>query len=483
MIRLSPAEPQASPASTNDLTVDLATTTRRLEPPADVPITDPNAGTTDAGGDDDRERDQDRTGIQGPGTVPTPQQNEESSGAKAGQIPGYEILARLGQGGMGVVYKARQIGLNRLVALKMIIGGSRARVDHLARFRTEAEAVARLRHPNILQIYDIGEFDDIPFVALELLEGGDLDDRLAGTPQPGRPAAELMVTLARAVHAAHQAGILHRDLKPTNILFTDDGVPRITDFGLAKRLDSDSNQTESGQIMGTPSYMAPEQARGHAKAVGPAADVYGLGAILYEMLTGRPPFKGETPMETVRQVVDDEPVPPHRLVPKVARDLETIALKCLSKEPHKRYPSAAALADDLVRHLEGRPIQARPTSAWERSIKWTRRRPVAASFLALGVAVAVGLVSAGLLYNDYQRGLDRQRSQRLDDRTHSRHRRVASGPAGRWTEADLTTAKATLSTLREKVGAEPRLQGPPRPVEQAAAAGRATAGRAEVAGP
>ena len=193
---------------------------------------------------------------------------------------------------MGIVYKARQLGLNRLVAIKMIIGGSQVRTAHLARFRVEAEAVARLRHPNILQIYDIGEVDGLPFVSLELLEGGDLDDRLAGTPQPGRSGAELMATLARAVDAAHKAGIIHRDLKPTNILFTEDGIPKITDFGLAKRLESDSRQTETGQIMGTPSYMAPEQASGNTKDVGPAADVYALGAILYEMLTGRPPFMG-----------------------------------------------------------------------------------------------------------------------------------------------------------------------------------------------
>jgi eukaryotic-like serine/threonine-protein kinase len=194
---------------------------------------------------------------------------------------------------MGVVYKARQQGLNRLVALKMIIGGSQARVDHLARFRIEAEAVARLRHPNILQIYEIGEVEGLPFVALELLEGGDLDDRLAGTPQPGVQAAELAATPARAVHAAHQSRIVHRDLKPANVLFTAEGVPKITDFGLAKRMESDSHQTESGQIMGSPSYMAPEQASGHTKDVGPAADVYALGAILYEMLTGRPPFKAD----------------------------------------------------------------------------------------------------------------------------------------------------------------------------------------------
>ena len=277
-------------------------------------------------------------------------------------IPGYDILQRLGEGGMGVVYKARHRGLKRLVALKMIRGGSQARADHLARFRVEAEAVARLRHPNIIQIYDIGEAAGLPFVALELLDGGGLDDRLAGTPQPGNQAAELMVTLARAVHVAHQAGIVHRDLKPTNVLYTSDGVPKITDFGLAKRIDSDDGQTESGQIMGSPSYMAPEQARGHSRNVGPAADVYALGAILYEMLTGRPPFKGETPMETVRQVLDDDPVTPSRLVPRVPRDLETICLKCLHKDPARRYESAQALADDLERHLRGEPILARRTA-------------------------------------------------------------------------------------------------------------------------
>ncbi len=248
-------------------------------------------------------------------------------------IPSYDILQRLGEGGMGVVYKARHLGLNRLVALKMIRGGSQARTDYFTRFRVEAESVAHLRHPNIIQIYDISEAGGLPFVALELLDGGGLDGRLAGNPQPGRDAAELMITLARAVHVAHQSGIIHRDLKPTNVLYTTDGVPKITDFGLAKRLDSDGELTDSGQIMGSPSYMAPEQARGHSRKVGPAADVYALGAMLYEMLTGRPPFKGETPIETVRQVIDDDPVAPSQLVPRVPRDLETICLKCLHKEP------------------------------------------------------------------------------------------------------------------------------------------------------
>ena len=211
---------------------------------------------------------------------------------------------------MGVVYKANHQGLKRLVALKMIRSGGQARADLVARFRTEAEAVARIRHPNILQIYDIGEANGLPFVALELLEGGSLGDRLAGAPQPARQAAELVMMLARAVHVAHEAGIVHRDLKPSNVLYAFDGIPKITDFGLAKRIDSDDGHTESGQVMGSPSYMAPEQAKGHSRNVGPAADVYALGAILYEMLTGRPPFKGETPIETIRQVIDDDPVAP-----------------------------------------------------------------------------------------------------------------------------------------------------------------------------
>ncbi len=317
-------------------------------------------------------------------------------------IPGYDILKRLGEGGMGVVYKARHHGLKRLVALKMIRGGSQARADLLSRFRVEAEAVAQLRHPNIIQIYDINEVAGSPFVALELLEGGSLDVRLAGTPQPGNQAAELLVTLSRAVHVAHQAGIVHRDLKPTNVLYTSDGVPKITDFGLAKRIDSDGGQTQSGQIIGSPSYMAPEQARGHSRNVEPTADVYALGAILYEMLTGRPPFKAETAMETVRQVLDDDPVTPSRLVPRVPRDVETICLKCLNKEPGKRYASAEHLADDLSRYLQGEPIEARPVSFITRTTKWAHRRPLAAASWVVALLLAFS-AAAGLF--TYQRSL------------------------------------------------------------------------------
>jgi serine/threonine protein kinase/Tfp pilus assembly protein PilF len=318
----------------------------------------------------------------------------ESGGPPADwpNIPGYQITQRLGEGGMGVVYEARQIGLKRRVALKMIRGGAAARPELVNRFRIEAEAVARLRHPNIMQIFDIGEVHGLPFVSFELLEGGRLADRLSGTPLPGHPAAELVATLALAIEAAHQAGIVHRDLKPTNVLFAADGTPKITDFGLAKRIDSDDGQTETGQILGSPSYMAPEQARGHVRGIGPAADVYALGAILYEMITGRPPFKGETRIETLRQVIADDPVAPSRLAPLVARDLETICLKCLNKESTKRYPSARALADDLGRYCNGESIKARPTPFWERGFKWARRHPLWAAASILFVAASYGLI-------------------------------------------------------------------------------------------
>jgi eukaryotic-like serine/threonine-protein kinase len=331
------------------------------------------------------------------------------------RIPRYEILGTLGRGGMAVVYKARHEGLNRLVALKMIIAGGHAGTSQMARFRIEAEAVAQLHHPNIVQIYDIGEVDGMPFVSLELLEGGDLRDRLAGTPQPGVPAAELVATLGRAVHAAHQARIVHRDLKPANVLLTADGVPKITDFGLAKRLELDDNQTQSGEIMGTPSYMAPEQALGHTKEVGPAADIYSLGAILYEMLTGRPPFKGISAMETVKQVIEEDPVLPSRVQFRVPRDLETICMKCLQKEPRKRYGTAQDLVDDLSRYLAGEPIKARRTPPIERAFKWASRHPSAATLWALGTAGFITLLSIGVWYWNYRRTLERSALRRLTE--------------------------------------------------------------------
>ncbi len=289
------------------------------------------------------------------------------------RIPGYEIDAVLGYGGMGVVYKARQIGLGRTVALKMILAGAHASPEHLSRFRSEAEAVARLHHVNIVQIYEIGEHEGRPFFSLEYVEGGSLDKRLAGSAQPPRDAAHMIETLARAVHAAHHQGIVHRDLKPANILLTADGVPKITDFGLAKRLESEG-QTTTGAVLGTPSYMSPEQAAGKSRELGPAADVYALGAIFYEMLTGRPPHRGATTLDTVMLVLSDEPAPPARLQPRVPRDLDTICLKCLHKDPGRRYATAAALADDLRRFLDDQPIQARRVGAVGRLVRWCRRK-------------------------------------------------------------------------------------------------------------
>jgi tetratricopeptide (TPR) repeat protein len=304
------------------------------------------------------------------------------------EVEGYEIFERIGQGGMGIVYRARQHGLERFVALKMIRGGTHAAPEHLARFRIEARALARLGHPNVVQIHDVGRSGGVPFVALELLEGGSLEGRVAGTPQTERNSAELLITLARAIGAAHKAGVVHRDLKSANVLFASDGTPKIVDFGLAKRLDEEDGQTQTGQVMGSPSFMAPEQARG--RDVGPLADVYSLGAILYEMVTGRPPFKGASPMETLFQVVNDEPVPPTRLRPGLSRDLETIALKSLAKEPRRRYESAEALADDLDRYLAGTPILARPIGLRERAWKWARRQPVLATIALIMFAGSSG---------------------------------------------------------------------------------------------
>jgi eukaryotic-like serine/threonine-protein kinase len=372
-------------------------------------------------------------------------------------IPGYDILQRIGEGGMGVVYKARHLGLKRLVALKMIRGGTQARAEQFSRFRLEAEAVARLRHPNILQIYDIGEAGGLPFVALELLEGGGLDDRLARTPQPGKQAAELMATLARAIHVAHLAGIVHRDLKPTNVLYTSDGVPKITDFGLAKRTDSDDGHTESGQIMGSPSYMAPEQARGDSRKVKAPADVYALGAILYEMLTGRPPFKAATPLETVRQVLDDDPVTPSRLVPRVPRDLETICLKCLHKDPARRYESAEILADDLERYVRGKPILARPTLFWERGAKWVRRHPVAAMLLALVTTAILGGFVGALEFQRRWNQAERDESDRIATAKIDVMGKIVRAK-DELAENKLAKAEATLATLIEKIKAEAKLK-------------------------
>jgi serine/threonine-protein kinase len=387
--------------------------------------------------------------------------------AELPQLEGYEILGLLGRGGMGVVYRAWHMPLKRVVALKLLRGPDGAAAHELARFRTEAEAIARLQHPNIVQIYEVGEQRGRPYLALEYVAGGSLADRLDGTPWPARPAAALAETLARAVQHAHERGIVHRDLKPGNVLLSlvpgplsleeDQGqgtrdkglIPKITDFGLAKIVAGGADTvTGSGQVMGTPSYMAPEQAAGRARAVGPAADVYALGAILYELLTGRPPFRGETPLDTVRQVTTDEPVPPRDLQPRVPIDLETICLKCLQKDPPRRYATALDLADDLRRFGAGEPIRARPVGVAERAWRWCRRRPAVAGLLGLLAAVVVGaLVGLTALW---------QRAERL--RQEAEIKRAEAEAANAEALDYFGVARDAINGYAERVKEDPQLR-------------------------
>ncbi|MCI0458636.1 MAG: protein kinase [Gemmataceae bacterium] len=368
----------------------------------------------------------------------------ESAGeAASGEPPvvaGYEILQKLGRGGMGVVYKARQVRLKRLVALKMILAGPYAGPEQLARFRAEAEVAAHLQHPHIVPIYEVGEWrageagPPLPYFAMEFLDGGSLAQCLDGTPLPARPAAQLVETLARAVYYAHQQGVVHRDLKPANVLLSrieDRGsrieeepatvdprssVPKISDFGLAKQLTREGEtpasgrQTQSGVLLGTPSYMAPEQAAGKTREIGPATDIYALGAMLYEILTGRPPFQAVTVWETLEQVRTQEPVPPRHTQPRLPRDLETICLKCLEKEPYRRYSSALELAEDLHRFLQGEPIRARPVSSAERMWKWVQRRPLVAALVGVS-GLAVLTQGAGVVAHNARLRAEAQRAE------------------------------------------------------------------------
>jgi formylglycine-generating enzyme required for sulfatase activity/tetratricopeptide (TPR) repeat protein len=333
-------------------------------------------------------------------TVVDPQRTEEAPGRvpAAPAVPGYEVLGELGRGGMGVVYRARHLALNRVVALKMVLAGAHTGAEGLARFRSEARAVARLQHPHIVQIHEVGESGGLPFFALEFCAGGSLDKTIQGSPRLPQEAARLVEALARAMHAAHERQVIHRDLKPANVLLVEDCTPKITDFGLAKLLD-ERQKTQTGALLGTPSYMAPEQTTGSNPEVGPATDVYALGAILYELLTGRPPFRAASDYETLLLVVQGEPVPPRRLYPKVARDLEAICLKCLEKKPAKRYASALALAEDLRRFQAGERIMARPAGRMEQVVKWAKRKPAAAGLcgVLLTAVLAAGAVWAWLV--------------------------------------------------------------------------------------
>jgi serine/threonine protein kinase/Tfp pilus assembly protein PilF len=319
---------------------------------------------------------------------------------RAPNIPGCEILGELGRGGMGVVYWVWQSSLNRTAALKMLLAGAHAGSDSLARFRTETQAIARLQHGNIVQVFEVGAQEGLPYLIQEYVDGGSLAGKLAEGPLFPRRAAQLLETLARAVHHAHQRGVIHRDLKPSNVLLTCDGIPKITDFGLAKIVaGGDQSHTQSGSIMGTPSYMAPEQASGKTVDVGPGTDIYALGAILYATLTAHPPFQGTTVLETLEQVQRVEPVPPRRLQEKVPKDLETICLKCLQKNLRQRYLTAEALADDLHRFLTLEPIHARPTPLWERGMKWAMRRPALAALLHVSVAAVLTVLAVSLWFN------------------------------------------------------------------------------------
>lgn len=359
-------------------------------------------------------------------------------------IEGYEILGMLGRGGMGVVYKACHTQLNRVVAIKTLLSGPHAGPDELQRFRSEAEVVARLQHPNIVQVHDFGEHDGQPFFALEYVGGGTLARRIGNTPQGAEFSAATLVTLSRAIQTANATGIIHRDLKPSNVLLTPDGTLKVGDFGLARRLESDGH-TATGAVLGTPGYMAPEQAAGRSSEVAGTTDVYGLGAILYHMLTGSPPFRGETQHDIVNQVIEAEPVAPRRLQPRVPQDLETICLKCLHKDPSRRYPTANELADDLERFLSGRPILARPVGAVERAAKWMRRRPALASLIAVSTLALLTITVGSAIYSAE---LKRYSVQLEDERNEAREARDAAHRSARVASEQ---AQLALSTLRSVV--------------------------------
>jgi serine/threonine protein kinase len=332
-------------------------------------------------------------------TLPLGPSKTKPTGAAFPDFGAYEVECELGRGGMGVVYKAKQKGLDRPVALKMILCGQLANEEQLGRFRDEARLAAKLHHPNIVSIYEAGELLGQPYFAMQYVGGPSLTSKLCGGALPADEAAQLLLTIACAVEHLHQHGIVHRDLKPSNILLDEAGVPYVTDFGLVKTLAGDSQRTRTGVIVGTPSYMAPEQAAGKGGHVGPLSDVYSLGAILYEMLTGRPPFRESTPLDTLVQVLEGEPRPPSELNREVPHDLELICLRCLEKDAARRYPSAAALAQDLERFLTGEAVEARDVGLGRRLLRWSRREPaLVAHLITLGGCTLIAQTAYHLTY-------------------------------------------------------------------------------------
>jgi tetratricopeptide (TPR) repeat protein len=398
------------------------------------------------------------------------------------QLPGYEILGLLGRAGMGIVYKARQLVPERIVALKMIRAGELADAEDLARFLNEVEAAARLRHPHIIQVYEVGNYQGRPYFTMEYMEGGSLADVLRAGPLTAREAAGLVEPLARAVQAAHEQGIVHRDLKPGNILLpgpasaearTEPATSpsrsrdrqwdaKIADFGLAKRLEGGPGVTRTSAILGTPSYMAPEQAAGKGKEVGPAADIYALGAVLYECLCGRPPFKAATPYDTVMQVLSEEPATPRLLQPKLPRDLETICLKCLEKEPSKRYASALELAEELARFRAGEPIRARPIRSWERAAKWGKRRPAVAALVVLSSFTVLALVVGGFAFARHEAARAAEAATRAAEAAEQKARaeagQVEAERQRQRADRNLMRARKAVDDYCSSVAEDPRLK-------------------------
>ncbi|HEU4389879.1 MAG TPA: WD40 repeat domain-containing serine/threonine-protein kinase [Blastocatellia bacterium] len=337
------------------------------------------------------------------------------SGLKVHYFGDYELLEEIARGGMGLVYKARQMSLNRIVALKMMRPGLLASEPEVQRFRVEAEAAASLQHPRIVAIHEVGEYEGLCYFSMDYVEGKSLAEIVRDQPLPARRAASYVKTIAETVDFAHQKGVLHRDLKPANVIIDSSDQPRITDFGLARRIDGDSRLTETGAVLGTPSYMPPEQAAGRRESLGPVSDVYSLGAMLYELLTGRPPFQAETPLDTIMMVTRAEPVAPRILNDKLDRDIETICLKCLEKEPRKRYRSARELADDLGRFLDHKPIKARRVAAFNRTWRWCRRNPWPASATAAVAVLAILAALTAVSFRErlWQSMIQQARSERL----------------------------------------------------------------------